>query len=437
MFIPGKVLVDHARVRKALFPTEHGPIVQNRLQDDFYKYTMGQFFRRYYPNVKVGYKFFNRTSKIRLGDEIKIEDLQRELDHVAKLRYTNDELKYMSNVRNDGAFMFNDDYLQTLQDSKLPPYQLDVEDGQFSFSTDGIWNDATHWEIPALAIISSLRTEALMKKLPKEKQDEVVEYTASQIEHKILTLRQHPNVRFSDFGTRRPASPMLQYLIDEMMLEYLPRGQFIGTSNVLFAKELQTMPIGTNAHELPMVIAALANSDEELLDAPIKALRQWWKQYEWSLSIILPDTFGSNALLKRLPPEFALKWKGMRPDSMPIDEFAPKQIEFYKRHGQDSRERLMIPSDGLSLESMIAATCKWQDQIKVSSGWGTFLTNDTGLGHPSIVIKAVLAWLDESDKRNCVKLGDNLAKKLGVKEEADRYVRVFNYDTDYNEECVV
>jgi nicotinate phosphoribosyltransferase len=95
----------------------------------------------------------------------------------------------------------------------------------------------------------------------------------------------------------------------------------------------------------------------------------------------------------------------------------------------------MIPSDGLSLESMIANTYKWQDQIKVSSGWGTLLTNDTGLGHPSIVIKAVLAWIAENDKRGCVKFGDNLAKKLDPENQSDRYVRVFGYHTDYNAEC--
>lgn len=436
MYIPGNVIVDRKAVRQALFPTEHGPIIRSRMQNDFYKSTMAAFFHRYYPEVLVGYQFFNRTKKIRLADEINPDDVRRELEFASRLRYGKKELRYLGNVRNDGALMFSDAYLDALEESRLPNYHLDVRDGQFEFKAEGVWHDTCDWEIYALAIISALRTEALMKKKTAAEQDAIVEYTAKQIEQKILTLREHRNVRFSDFGTRRAASPMLQCLIDEMMLTYLPRGQFVGTSNTLFAQELDTMPIGTNAHELPMVIAALADGNEELREAPIKALHQWWEMYGWSLSIILPDTFGSNWMFKNLTAEFALKWKGMRPDSMDLNEFAEKQIGFYKRHGQDSRERMMIPSDGLSLDTMIAATYKWQDQIRVGSGWGTLLTNDTGLGHPSIVVKAVTAQRPGGTLRHCVKLGDNLAKGIGEPGEKARYVDVFDYHTVYNQACI-
>jgi nicotinate phosphoribosyltransferase len=427
-----KVIIDRKAVRASLFPTENGPIIRSRLQNDFYKYSMGQFFARFYREVQVTSKFFNRTGSIRLADEICEEDLRRELDHAKGLRYTKDELAYMANIRNDGAFMFSDDYLADLEASTLPPYTLEVKDGQYGFETTGQWHQETDWEMYMLAIVSALRTDTLMRKKSKAEQDEVVEYTAKQMEHKFLTLREHPLVTFSDFSTRRTASPQHQELNVRYALEYLRRGQFVGTSNVLLAKKLQTMATGTDAHERQGVIAALANSDAELRQAPIKALQQWWTLYGWGLSIILPDTFGSDWMFKNLPQEFALKWKGMREDSMGEYEFTEKQIRFYERRGQDPRERLLIPSNGLDLEKMIKVTYQFMNRIKISSGWGTLFANDTGLGHPSIIVKAVAA-----NGRPCVKLSDNIAKAMGPNDEIERYKRVFEYDVTKNEACIV
>ena len=48
--------------------------------------------------------------------------------------------------------------------------------------------------------------------------------------------------------------------------------KFIGTSNCRIAMRRDIEAIGTNAHELPMVYSALANSDEELRQAPYRCL---------------------------------------------------------------------------------------------------------------------------------------------------------------------
>ncbi len=426
-----KVLVDRKAVRTALFPTKSGPIIKVRSQNDWYCYSMGNLAAMHYPDVQVRYGFFNRSKGIRLAEEINPEDLARELDHAKSLSYDPQEIAYFRNIRNDGAFMFSDLYLEALRKSRLPDYHLDVKDGQFEFCTTGRWHEAIDWEMPKLTIVSALRTEALMKKKTPAEQDEVIEYTARQLEEKICFLREYPRVTFSEFGSRRAASPLMQSLVIQSMLEYLPRGQFVGTSNVHFAREHQTMATGTNAHQRDSILAALAMNDEELLEAPINALRQWWKAYGWGLSIMLPDCFGSDWMFENLPAEFATKWKGMRQDSMDLYEFGEKQIAFCRKHGQDARERLMIPSDGLSMMSMVRATCFFQDRIKVSSGWGTQLTNDTSLGHPSIVVKAVSA-----NGRPCVKLSDNIAKAIGPADEIERYKRVFKYKGTFSEQPV-
>ena len=81
------------------------------------------------------------------------------------------------------------------------------------------------------------------------------------------------------------------------MLEALKEGlghALIGTSNVLLAMDTDMEAIGTNAHELPMVLAALASNDEELRQAPYRVLQDWQTFYGGNLLIVLPDTFGTG-----------------------------------------------------------------------------------------------------------------------------------------------
>ena len=59
--------------------------------------------------------------------------------------------------------------------------------------------------------------------------------------------------------------------------------------------------IGTNAHELPMVYAALADDDAALREAPYKVLENWHQDYDGNLRIILPDTYGTKGFLERAP----------------------------------------------------------------------------------------------------------------------------------------
>ena len=55
--------------------------------------------------------------------------------------------------------------------------------------------------------------------------------------------------------------------------------------------------IGTNAHELPMVYAALAEDDAALATAPYQVLENWHQDYDGNLRIILPDTYGTKGFL--------------------------------------------------------------------------------------------------------------------------------------------
>jgi hypothetical protein len=54
--------------------------------------------------------------------------------------------------------------------------------------------------------------------------------------------------------------------------------------------------IGTNAHELPMVYAALAEDDAALARAPYDVLADWHEEHDGNLRIILPDTYGTEGV---------------------------------------------------------------------------------------------------------------------------------------------
>src|SRR6201998_2575278 len=104
---------------------------------------------------------------------------------------------------------------------------------------------------------------------------------------KVERLRELPALRISDFGTRRRHSFLWQRLCVEALKEGLGEA-FIGTSNVLLAMDSDLEAIGTNAHELPMVLAALARNDDELKAAPYVVLQEWANVYQGNLLWLVP-----------------------------------------------------------------------------------------------------------------------------------------------------
>ena len=204
---------------------------------------------------------------------------------------------------------------------------------------------------------------------------------------------------------------------------------FIGTSNVKHAMDTGLEAIGTNAHELPMVYAAIAEDDEALLEAPYRVLKDWAKMYGGNLLVVLPDCFGTTSFLSHAP-DWVADWKGARPDSKPPIPAARELIAWWKERGRDPREKLVVLSDAMDVDSIEELVRALRGQVNLSFGWGTNLTNDfigcapagvDGQLKPiSLVCKVV-----EADGRPAVKLSDNPNKVLGPPDEVERYRRVF------------
>jgi nicotinate phosphoribosyltransferase len=283
------------------------------------------------------------------------------------------------------------------------------------------------WEIPALAIIMELRSRAVLKDMGRFELQVLYARAMARLWEKIEDLRElGPDLRMADFGTRRRHSFLWQDWCVQALVEGLGDQRFIGTSNCLIAMRRDIEAIGTNAHELPMVYAALADTDEELRQAPYRVLADWHEEHEGMLRIILPDTYGSKGFLDHAP-DWLAGWTGIRVDSGDPVEGAEMAIRWWQERGEDPRDKLIIFSDGLDVAKVGELFQRFRGRVKVSFGWGTLLTNDfrglvpgDGLAPFSLVCKAVAA-----NGRPTVKLSDNPEKATGPKDEIARYRRVF------------
>ena len=199
-------------------------------------------------------------------------------------------------------------------------------------------------------------------------------------------------------------------------------------SNVKLAMDTDLEALGTNAHELPMVLAALARSDDELREAPYRVLQDWKSYYGGNLLIVLPDAFGTDSFL-RDAPDWVADWTGFRPDSAPAIEGGERIIDFWKERGRDPKEKLLIFSDGLDVDMIEGAYHHFDGLVRMAFGWGTNLTNDfedcAPVPNPGLKPISIVAKVSSANGRPAVKLSDNPAKATGEASEIARYIAVF------------
>ncbi len=230
---------------------------------------------------------------------------------------------------------------------------------------------------------------------------------------------------------------------------------FAGSSNTYLAYKHDLEAIGTNAHELPMALAAMANSEEELRSAQYRLLELWQQTYQGELLILLPDTFGTTQFLEHAP-EWVADWTGQRMDSKDPYVAGDEYIAWLERRGRDPRQKRLIASDALDVQEILglhawfggrlrngatprdfqrasdfADESKWipERRIRFSAGWGTFLTNDfrhcNPLGDEDFNPVSLVCKLTDVEGRPAVKLSDNYSKALGAAGEVERYRRMF------------
>ncbi len=414
------------------------PIVRSLIDTDFYKLLMCQSVFRNRPDATVTFSLINRTHRIRLADLVDEGELREQLDHVRTLSLSRGESTWMrGNTFYGKRSIFSPVFMDWFENLRLPPYHLEKRDGQYELTFEGSWPEVMLWEIPALAILMELRGRAVLGTMGRFELQVLYARAMTKLWEKIERLRPHPDLRIADFGTRRRHSFLWQDWCVQAMQEGLG-ASFTGTSNCLIAKSRDMEAIGTNAHELPMVYAALADGDAALAQAPYEVLSDWHAEHEGNLRIILPDTYGSAGFLDRAP-DWLAGWTGIRIDSGDPATGAELAIRWWQERGEDPRQKLVIFSDGLDEDKILALHAQFAGRVKVSFGWGTMLTNDfkglvadDALAPFSLVCKAVRA-----NGRPTVKLSDNPRKAMGPASELARYKRVFDVGAQEEFDVVV
>jgi nicotinate phosphoribosyltransferase len=414
------------------------PIVRSLIDTDFYKLLMCQSIYRNKPNTQVSFSLINRSTKIRLAELVDEGELREHLDHVRSLSLTRGESTWLrGNTFYGKRQMFRSDFMEWFEGLRLPPYHLEKRDGQFELTFEGAWPEVMLWEIPALAVLMELRSRAVLRAMGKFELQVLYARAMARLWEKIERLRKVPGLRIADFGTRRRHGFLWQDWCVQAMQEGLG-ASFSGTSNCRIAMRRDIEAIGTNAHELPMVYSALANSDAELAQAPYQVLADWQEEHDGNLRIMLPDTYGTEGFLRNAP-DWLAGWTGIRIDSGDAAIGAETAIRWWQQRGEDPLTKLVIFSDGLDVAQIEALYARFKDRVKVSFGWGTMLTNDfnglvdnDALAPFSLVCKAVSA-----DGRPTVKLSDNLNKSMGSADEIERYRRVFQVGPQVAQPVVV
>ena len=353
-------------------------IIESLLDTDLYKFTMMQCVLHQFPGASVEYRFRCRNEGIDLRPYM--DEVKAQVDHLCLLRFKEDELEYLRSLR-----FIKDDFVEFLSLFQLKRKYIDIseKDGQMAITIKGPWLHTILFEIPVLAIVNETYFRHVAPNIDKAE-------GRRRLDAKIKMIEAEPDrekISISDFGTRRRFSREWQKEVIETLKARLPR-EFAGTSNVLYAKELDLIPMGTMAHEYLQACQALG---PRLRDSQTYAFEMWAKEYRGDLGIALTDVYGIEPFLKDFDMYFCKLFDGVRQDSGDPEKWGERMIEHYKANRCDPRTKTFIFSDSLTFERLIRLFRRFKGRVKLGFGVGTNLTNDLGPEPLNIVIKMVRA----------------------------------------------
>lgn len=395
---------------------------------DYYKVTMGQVIYERHPDAEVTFTFKNRDTDRPLSEYVTPEALQVRLDAIRERGFTPEEIAYYAGLKaQNGEARFTEAYLDHIADLELPEVHVSInqETGDLAIDSAGPWVDVSLWETVIMSEVNEEYFSNIANSFEVDRFgcgvtiSHFMERGDEILDEKIARLKERPDIKFADFGTRRRLSTYWHEYVIERLAKELP-DNFVGTSNPWFAYKYELAPIGTFAHEMPMVYAGLADSEgENPLTGHTRMLHDWEEFYQGDLSIALTDTFGSEFFFNDLTKEQAESWRGLRHDSGDPIEFGERAIAFYEQYGIDPMTKTIVFSDGLDIDKIFELADYFKDKVNVLFGWGTSLTNDVGLKATNIVMKAT-----HVNSTPTVKLSDNLGKHTGPQEYVDRYIEL-------------
>ena len=394
--------------------TEQPAVIQSLLETDLYKFTMWQAMLHRHPQTQAEYTFVCRNASAFPLAELAGE-VGRELDRLCALRFQPDELAYLGGLR----YIKSDfvDFLRIFQFQR-DFITVSTRGDVLEVVARGPQVHVMGFEIYVLAIVNELYFRRLggtgTLTVGRERlAEKIAQLKAFEAE----TPRRHPFQLF-DFGVRRRYSGAWQREVVATLKQQLPQ-YFKGTSNVLLAKDLDLVPIGTMAHEYLQTYQALG---VRLRDFQKAALEDWVQEYRGDLGIALSDVVGMDAFLADFDLYFAKLFDGLRHDSGDPVAWGEKALAHYQSLRIDANTKRLVFSDGLDIPTALRLYRHFADRTQLGFGIGTNLSNDVGLEPLNIVMK-----ITRANGQPVAKLSDTPGKTLCHDETYLAYLRqVFN-----------
>jgi nicotinate phosphoribosyltransferase len=282
--------------------------------------------------------------------------------------------------------------------------------GTLHIRVEGPWLHTILFEVPILSIVSEVYSREM---------NDNFDLANTRTLEKMELLENFFNesqirVRFADFGGRRRHSKQAQENAISLAIKAAPKS-FIGTSNVMFAKQFGIKPIGTMAHEWLQAHQAFYR----LADSQSMAFDHWAREYRGDLGVALSDVIGLEYFLHDFDMFFAKLFDGTRQDSGDPIDYGEKIIRHYKKMGIDPMTKSVVFSDGLDFKRVIEIAEYFNGKIKHSFGIGTNFTNDFDFKALQLVLKMV-----KCNGNPVAKLSDSPGKGMCTDEDYVDYLRV-------------
>ena len=376
-------------------------IITSLLENDLYKFSMGQAIYHQFPSYKTTWTFKCRNKDVRFTRDM-VDEIREQIYAYCQLRFTKAELAYLDGIRwIKGSYV---DFLRLWQprcedlDIRYTGGKDDAGCG-LEIEAHGTWLNTSMYEVPVLAIVNEvyfrMRTDWILPDGTafQAEYDDLLESFNGRLDAKFnrLASGELEIGTFSEFGLRRRLSGEAQEMAVRKMntlkeIPGCPPSFFIGTSNVYLAKKHNVTPVGTMAHEWIMCVGQGEHKHNPAY-SNWYAMEAWVREYGVLNGTALTDTITTDCFLRDFQLTYATLFSGVRHDSGDPFAWGEKIIAHYEKLGINPEAKTLLFSDSLDFQRADRIARHFGNKCQVAFGIGTYLSNDTCVPPLNIVMK--------------------------------------------------